>query len=84
MSMIRLSSLSTLHLSQSGLGLPDREYYLRDRFLPQKERYQKYVADMLALAGWEEPEKNAADTIALEAKIAEAPDFKPVGYCDLP
>ena len=28
-------------------GLADREFYLRDNFKPQKERYQKYVADML-------------------------------------
>ncbi|HEX2831591.1 MAG TPA: M13-type metalloendopeptidase [Thermoanaerobaculia bacterium] len=61
-----------LYLSQSGLGLPDREYYLRDNFKPQRERYQQYVADMLRLAGWEEPEKNAAEIVALETKIAEA------------
>ncbi|HEV7238734.1 MAG TPA: M13-type metalloendopeptidase [Thermoanaerobaculia bacterium] len=61
-----------LYLSQSGLGLPDREYYLRDNFKPQKERYQKYVADMLQLGGWSEPEKNAAEIVALETKIAEA------------
>ena len=29
-----------LYVSQSGLGLADREYYLRDNFKPQKERYQ--------------------------------------------
>ncbi|HEX2122117.1 MAG TPA: M13-type metalloendopeptidase, partial [Thermoanaerobaculia bacterium] len=62
----------TLYLSQSGLGLPDREFYLRDNFKPQKERYQKYVAEMLTLAGWPEPEKSAADIVALESKIAEA------------
>jgi putative endopeptidase len=61
-----------LYLSQSGLGLADREFYLRDNYKPQKERYQKYVADMLRLIGWDEPEKNAADVVALETKIAEA------------
>jgi putative endopeptidase len=61
-----------LYLSQSGLGLADREFYLRDNYKPQKERYQKYVADMLRLIKWDEPEKNAADVVALEAKIAEA------------
>jgi putative endopeptidase len=62
----------TLYLSQSGLGLPDREFYLRDNFKPQKDRYQQYVGDMLKLAGWSEPEKNAADIVAMETKIAEA------------
>jgi putative endopeptidase len=61
-----------LYLSQSGLGLADREFYLRDNFKPQKDRYQQYVADMLRLIGWEAPEKSAADIVALETKIAEA------------
>ena len=58
-----------LYLSQSGLGLADREFYLRDNFKPQKERYQKYVADMLRLIGWEELEKNAADVVALDEAL---------------
>jgi putative endopeptidase len=62
----------TLYLSQSGLGLPDREFYLRDNFKPQKERYQQYVATMLGLIGWSEPEKHAADIVAMETKIADA------------
>jgi putative endopeptidase len=61
-----------LYLNQSGLGLPDREYYLRDNFKEQKTRYQTYVADMLRLAGWADPDKNASDIVALETKIAEA------------
>jgi len=62
----------TLYLSQSGLGLPDRDYYLSDKFKAQKDRYQQYVADMLRLVGWNEPEKNAADILAMETKIADA------------
>jgi putative endopeptidase len=61
-----------LYLSQSGIGLPDREFYLRDNFKPQKERYQQYVAEMLRLIGWNEPEQSAAAVVAMESKIAEA------------
>jgi putative endopeptidase len=61
-----------LYLAQSGLGLADREFYLRDSFAPQRTRYAAYVADVLRLIGWAEPEKNAADVLALETKIAEA------------
>jgi putative endopeptidase len=61
-----------LYLSQAGLGLPDREFYLRDEFKAQKERYQKYVADILRLAGWDEPEKSAAAIVELETRIAAA------------
>jgi len=61
-----------LYLSQSGLGLADREFYLRDNYKPQKDRYLQYVADVLRLIGWEEPEKNSAGIVAMETKIAEA------------
>ncbi len=61
-----------LYLSQGSLGLPDRDYYLKDNFKAQKERYQKYVADMLGMAGWENPEKSAADIVAFETRVAEA------------
>jgi putative endopeptidase len=61
-----------LGLRQSGLGLPDRDYYLEERFAPQKARYQQYVAQMLRLAGWEQPEQSAAAIVALETEIARA------------
>jgi len=62
----------TLYLSQGGLGLPDREFYLRDKFKEQKDRYTKYVAAMLRLAGWDDPDKNAAEVVALETRLADA------------
>ena len=62
----------TLYMSQSGLGLGDREMYLNEKFAPQRERYQAYVAQMLQLAGWPEPAKRAAAIVAMETKIAEA------------
>jgi len=61
-----------LYISQSGLGLRDREFYLRDNFKPQKDRYQQYVADMLRLAGWEKPDESAASVVELETKLADA------------
>ena len=62
---------NTLYLSQAGLGLPDREFYLQDKFKEQREHYQQYVSNMLKLAGWDDPDKNAADIVALETKVAE-------------
>ena len=62
----------TLYMSQSGLGLSDRELYLQEKFAPQKARYQQYVAEMLGLAGWADAEKAAADIVALETQIADA------------
>jgi putative endopeptidase len=61
-----------LYMSQSGLGLGDREMYLQEKFAPQKTRYQQYVAQMLGLAGWANAEKAAADIVAMETRIAQA------------
>jgi endothelin-converting enzyme/putative endopeptidase len=59
-----------------GLGLPDRDYYLKpeDRFKDAREKYRAHVAKMFALAGMSEPlAKAASDTVfAMETKLAEA------------
>ncbi len=61
-----------IYAGQGGLGLPDRDYYLKPSFAPQKAKYQAYVAQMLAMAGWPDAEARAADVVALETRIAEA------------
>ncbi|QYC09956.1 M13 family metallopeptidase [Brevundimonas nasdae] len=57
---------------QSGLGLPNRDYYLDARFADKKELYQAYVARILGMIGWDNPTETAAQIVALESKIAEA------------
>ncbi len=61
-----------LYLSQSGLGLGDREMYVDPKFAPQRERYQAYIAQMLELGGWQQPQQNAAAILAMETEIAQA------------
>ncbi len=61
-----------LYMRQSGLGLGDRDLYLDAKFAPQRERYQQYVAQMLGLAGWADPQGAAAKVVAMETRIAEA------------
>jgi putative endopeptidase len=63
---------NTLHASQAGLGLPDRDYYLRDAFKDKKAKYHEYVARMLDMAGWAEAQQRADEILALETRIAEA------------
>src|ERR1700744_5647978 len=41
-----------IYVSQAGLGLPDRDYYLQASFAAKKQAYQAYVAKLLTLAGW--------------------------------
>ena len=65
-------NINVVFLSQGGLGLPDRDYYLSDRFKTQKAAYQAYVERMLTMAGWAEPAKRAAEIVALETRIAQA------------
>jgi putative endopeptidase len=60
-----------LHLRQSGLGMPDRDYYLEPRFAPQRAAYQRYVAQMLTQLNWEAPEASARDVLAFETAIAQ-------------
>ncbi|MDQ8029305.1 MAG: M13-type metalloendopeptidase [Brevundimonas sp.] len=59
------------YIVQSGLGLPDRDYYLEESFAPQRAAYLTYVTRALTLAGWANPEQAAADLIAFETRIAE-------------
>lgn len=58
---------------QSGLGMPNREYYLRegadyDRY---RAAYRVYVTTLMRLAGFSNPEQRADGIIALERRIAE-------------
>jgi len=44
----------SVNLGQSGLGMPDRDYYLSDdpQIVKTREAYRKYLADMMTLAGF--------------------------------
>ncbi|HVO00021.1 MAG TPA: M13-type metalloendopeptidase [Steroidobacteraceae bacterium] len=59
-------------LSQSGLSLPDRDYYLNPQFAREKREFRDYAARLLALAGWPGPQVQANAIEALESRIAEA------------
>lgn len=61
-------------LVQSGLGLPDRDYYLKDdaRLSAARQKYQTYLETLFTLAGDKDAAKEAATVLALETRIAEA------------
>ncbi|ENZ81902.1 MULTISPECIES: M13 family metallopeptidase [Caulobacter] len=63
--------LNVLYIGQSGLGLPDRDYYLTDGFKPQLEAYRAFAERALKMAGAPDPAKSAADVIAFETAIAK-------------
>ena len=59
-------------IGQSGLGMPNRDYYLDARYADKKVKYQAYVERMLTNIGWADPAVAAAAVVALEDRIAEA------------
>ncbi len=61
-------------ISQSGLGMPNRDYYLQDeaRLKDIRTKYQAHIGKMLALAGHQDADAKAARIVALETEIARS------------
>ncbi len=59
---------------QAGLGMPNRDYYLRDgeQYDRFRAAYRAYMVNILTLAGITDAEARADRIIALERRIAEA------------
>ena len=68
----RDSSTYAVYVSQGGLSLPDRDYYLKDdaKFKAFRDAYVKHVEKMLSMSGEKNADKAAADILALETQIA--------------
>ncbi|HEV2392292.1 MAG TPA: M13 family metallopeptidase [Verrucomicrobiae bacterium] len=68
------SAVYAFYLGQGGLGLPDRDYYLTERFAKAREAYRVHIGKMLQLLG-EKPEAaqtHAATVLDLETRLATA------------
>ncbi|WP_312598777.1 M13-type metalloendopeptidase [Brevundimonas sp.] len=63
--------MNSAYLGQGGLGLPDRDYYLKPDFAAQREAYLAYLTRTLTAIGWTDPAKSAADILAFETRVAE-------------
>ncbi|PHS24712.1 MAG: peptidase M13 [Robiginitomaculum sp.] len=61
------------YTGQAGLGLPDRDYYLKDdqRFQDIRVAYVNYIANMLDLAGIENATAKADAIMALETRLSK-------------
>jgi putative endopeptidase len=61
-------------ITQSGLSLPDRDYYLKDGpvFVALRAKYTAHVERMLTLAGEKNPAAAAASILDIETRIAQA------------
>jgi putative endopeptidase len=60
-------------VAQAGLGMPDRDYYLKEdaKFAGVRAKYRAYVETMLKLAAYPDPAANADAIVAIEGKVAE-------------
>ena len=69
------------YLTQSGLGLPDRDMYLNDEGnnIETRRGYLNYLTLLLDEAGYEDPSNAASRVLALETEIAKAHWDRTVG-----
>lgn len=66
-------TIYTVYTWQSGLGLPDRDYYLNedDRSVEIRAKYLEHMEKMFSLSGISDSKAAAATTMSLETKLAE-------------
>jgi len=64
-------SMNMLYVESSGMGLPDRDYYLLDKYKPQRDAYRAYVERTLALIGTPNAARGADQILAFETEIAK-------------
>ncbi|WP_276168322.1 M13 family metallopeptidase [Zobellia alginiliquefaciens] len=70
---LKKPTVYTVYTYQGGLGLPDREYYLKDddRSKEIRAKYIKHVEKMFDLAGLPSAEKASETIMLIETAIAE-------------
>ena len=68
----RNSTHNVAYLSQSGLGMPNRDYFLKDEdtYVEFRRKYVDYLAKLLTLAGEQGGEERAAKILELETGLA--------------
>jgi putative endopeptidase len=66
--------VNALYVDQFGLGLPDRDYYLKDegRFVEVRQKYLAYIGDLLTLAGRPGASASAKRVLELETRLARS------------
>ncbi|MES2149632.1 MAG: M13-type metalloendopeptidase [Pseudomonadota bacterium] len=70
----RESTKYAAYISQGGLGLPDRDYYLKKddaKMASKLAKYELHVAKVLGMAGEKDPAAAAKAIVALETALAK-------------
>ncbi|MEO7276996.1 MAG: M13 family metallopeptidase [Sphingomicrobium sp.] len=64
------AKMNVVDLYQSGLGLPNRDYYLSAQFKPQRQAYHAYIERTFRAIGQRNPTAAADRVMAFETAIA--------------
>ena len=64
-------TINILAVGTSGMGLPDRDYYLLDKYKPQRDAYRAYVQRTLEMTGTPNATAAADQILAFETEIAK-------------
>lgn len=69
----RDSSRYAVYLTQGGLGLPNRDYYLKEgkEFDLIRSQYPVYISQLFSLVGLDEGDQKSKEIYALEHRIAQ-------------
>jgi putative endopeptidase len=75
----KASTRYAVYVRQGGLGMPDRDYYLKlddAKLAATRASYQQHVAKTLALAGDKDAEARAAAIVGFETELARVQSTK--------
>ncbi len=68
------SNENIMYVSQSGISMGTKDYYVEERYSELREKYQAYIANLFTLAGYsnEDAARISQSVISIEMTIAEA------------
>jgi putative endopeptidase len=64
-------TMNIAFVGTAGMGLPDRDYYLLDKYKPQRDAYRVYIQRTLELTGTADASAAADQVLAFETEIAK-------------
>jgi putative endopeptidase len=64
-------TMNIAFVATSGMGLPDRDYYLTDKYKPQRDAYRAYIHRTLDMVGTPNASAAADQVLAFETEVAK-------------
>src|SRR5262249_11971779 len=64
-------AMNIAFVGSGGMGMPDRDYYLLDKYKPQREAYRAYIQRTFEMIGEPSPAAAADKVLGFETEIAK-------------